>query len=172
MAFPKTLGLNEGSSFQAVSIGEIPTGHPSSFDARFGYCVVEPSLHRCIRLQFNPMEKAMSFPMPAAYGMYPPSAALNDVVHTLNHAGFVNEGICMMLSPSHPIANMVREAGLHDYDRQTNSVAAKLIGWLSEFGAVMIPTVGFFIRSQAFFKALVSGEDATVEGVQVAAAVA
>jgi hypothetical protein len=92
--------------------------------------------------------------------MYPPSASLNDVVHTLNHAGFVNEDICMMLSPSHPIASLVRDAGLHDYDRQANSIAAKLIGWLSEFGAVMIPTVGFFIRSQAFFKALVSGDDA------------
>jgi hypothetical protein len=102
----------------------------------------------------------MSFPTPAVYGMYPPSAALKDVVHTLNHAGFVNEDICMMLSPSHPIASLVRDAGLHDCDRHANSIAAKLIGWLSEFGAVMIPTVGFFIRSQAFFKALVSGEDA------------
>jgi len=84
----------------------------------------------------------MSFPTPAVYGMYPPSAALKDVVHTLNHAGFVNEDICMMLSPSHPIASLVRDAGLHDCDRQANSIAAKLI------------------RSQAFFKALVSGEDA------------
>ena len=55
---------------------------------------------------------------------------------------------------------MVREAGLHDSDRQTDSVAAKLIGWLSEFGAVMIPTVGFFIRSQNFFRALVCSDDA------------
>src|ERR1700722_7153416 len=109
---------------------------------------------------FNFTESIMAFPTAAAYGMYPPTTALNDVVHTLNHAGFVNEDICMMLSPSHPIAGMVREAGFHDSDRQTDSVAAKLIGWLSEFGAVMIPTVGFFIRSQNFFRALVCSDDA------------
>src|ERR1700722_562684 len=109
---------------------------------------------------FNFTESIMAFPTAAAYGMSPPTTALNDVVHTLNHAGFGNEDICMMLSPTHPIAGMVREAGLHECDRQASSVAAKLIGWLSEFGAVMIPSVGFFIRSQAFFHALLSGQDA------------
>ena len=29
-----------------------------------------------------------------------------------------------------------------------------MIAWFSELGAVVIPTVGFFIRSQAFFHAL------------------
>ena len=33
----------------------------------------------------------------AAYGMYSQDVALNDVVHTLNQAGFDNEDICMML---------------------------------------------------------------------------
>jgi hypothetical protein len=108
----------------------------------------------------NTIQTEFIMTTPAAYGIYPPSAALNDIVHTLYHAGFVNEDICMMLSPSHPIAGMVREAGFHDSDRQTDSVAAKLIGWLSEFGAVMIPTVGFFIRSQNFFRALVCSDDA------------
>ena len=102
----------------------------------------------------------MTFPTPAAYGIYSPTTALKEVVHTLNRAGFVNEDICMMLSPTHPIAGIVREAGLNEGDRQTSSVAAKLIGWLSEFGAVMIPSVGFFIRSQAFFHALLSDEEA------------
>jgi hypothetical protein len=102
----------------------------------------------------------MAFPTPAAYGIYSPAAALKDVVHTLNHAGFVKEDICMMLSPTHPIAGLVREAGLNQSDSRSDSVAAQLIGWLSEFGAVMIPTVGFFIRSQVFFHALLSSEDA------------
>lgn len=102
----------------------------------------------------------MSFPTPAAYGMYPHNAALNDVVLTLNQAGFVNEDICMMLSPTHPIAGLVREASFHNCERESGAVTAALIGWLSEFGAVMIPTVGFFIRSQAFFHALVSAQDA------------
>ena len=42
---------------------------------------------------------------PAAYGMYSHDVALKDVVHTLNQAGFENEDICMMLSPTHPIAH-------------------------------------------------------------------
>jgi hypothetical protein len=54
---------------------------------------------------------------------------------------------------------MVRAAGFRDSDREASSVSADLIGWLSEFGAVMIPTVGFFIRSQAYFRALLSAED-------------
>jgi hypothetical protein len=34
-----------------------------------------------------------------------------------------------------------------------------MIGWFSEFGAVVIPTVGFFIRSTAFFRALVTEQN-------------
>jgi hypothetical protein len=39
-------------------------------------------------------------------------------------------------------------------------VTAGLIGWLSEFGAVLIPTVGFFIRSQTFLHALMVAREA------------
>ncbi len=91
---------------------------------------------------------------PAAYGMYSHDVALNDVVHTLNQAGFENEDICMMLSPTHPIAALVRDASLFNSERESNAVTARLIGWLSGFGAVLIPTVGFFIKSQTFFHAL------------------
>ena len=96
---------------------------------------------------------------PAAYGMYAENVPLNDVVHTLNQAGFDNEDICMMLSPTHPIAHLVRDASLFNSEREANAATAGLIGWLSEFGAVMIPTVGFFIRSQAFFHALMVARD-------------
>ena len=91
---------------------------------------------------------------PAAYGMYSHDVALKDVVHTLNQAGFENEDICMMLSPTHPIASLVRDASLFNSERESNAVTAQLIGWLSGFGAVLIPTIGFFIKSQAFFHAL------------------
>ena len=91
---------------------------------------------------------------PAAYGMYSHDVALKDVVHTLNQAGFENEDICMMLSPTHPIASLVRDASLFNSERESNAITAQLIGWLSGFGAVLIPTVGFFIKSQAFFHAL------------------
>jgi len=96
----------------------------------------------------------MALNSPAAYAMYPQDIALNDVVHTLNQAGFKNEDICMMLSPTHPLSALVRDASLFNSKQKSSDVTAALIGWLSEFGAVMIPTVGFFIRSQAFFHAL------------------
>lgn len=90
----------------------------------------------------------------AAYGLYRQDVALPAIVRTLNDAGFGNEDICMMLSPTHPIATVVRDASF-DSERDANTKTASLIGWLSEFGAVVMPTIGFFIRSQAFYHALV-----------------
>ena len=94
----------------------------------------------------------------AAYGMYPDRIALNQVLKTLNQGGFSNEKICMMMSPVHPIASVVREAKVLGDNRQASAVTAGLIGWLSEFGAVVIPTVGFFVRSCEFFDAIVEGK--------------
>ena len=96
----------------------------------------------------------------AAYGIYSQDASLTDIVRDLNQAGFDNEDICMMLSPAHPIAAMVRDASLFNSEGGTSAVTAGLIGWLSEFGAVLIPTVGFFIRSQEFFHALMVAREA------------
>ena len=94
----------------------------------------------------------------AAYGIYSQDVSLTGIVRDLNQAGFESEDICMMLSPAHPIASMVRGARLFNSERETSAATAGLIGWLSEFGAVLIPTVGFFIRSQAFFHALMARE--------------
>lgn len=102
----------------------------------------------------------MSVNASAAYGVFPHSVALNEVLQSLNRGGFDKESICMMLPPTHPIATTVRDAGMHDTERETDRATAGLIGWLSEFGAVLIPTVGFFIRSQAFFHALMLRNDA------------
>jgi hypothetical protein len=96
----------------------------------------------------------------AAYGVYSKDVTLADIVRNLNQAGFENESICMMLSPEHPIAAIVRRASLFNDERESSAKVTKLIGWLSEFGAVMIPTVGFFIRSQTFFRALMVARDA------------
>jgi hypothetical protein len=90
----------------------------------------------------------------AAYGMYPRSVALPDVVCALNQAGFMNEDICMVLSPAHPDAAPVRDASIFDVRGGESAISARMIGWFSEFGAVIIPTVGFFIRSEPFFRAL------------------
>jgi hypothetical protein len=90
----------------------------------------------------------------AAYGMYPRNVALLEVVYALNRAGFENEDICMVLSPAHPAATVVRDAQILDAKPEESATSARMIGWFSEFGAVVIPTVGFFIRSRAFFHAL------------------
>lgn len=92
----------------------------------------------------------------AAYGIYSQDIAVAGIISTLNQAGFENEDICMMLSPTHPIASIVRDASLFSSDHDDDSTSAGMIGWLSAFGAVLIPTVGFFIRSQAFLHALMA----------------
>jgi len=97
----------------------------------------------------------------AAYGVYAQDVALQQVVQTLNQFGFDKEDICMMVSPRHPIATTVREANILNAEPETSAAAAGLIGWLMKFGAVMIPTVGLFIRSQAFLQALVVKKDSS-----------
>jgi hypothetical protein len=101
----------------------------------------------------------MSLNSAAAYGIYSHDAALTEIIRTLNEAGFNNEDICMMLSPSHPIASVVRDASLFSSERNDDVATAGMIGWLSAFGAVLIPTVGFFIRSQAFLHALMAARE-------------
>jgi hypothetical protein len=96
----------------------------------------------------------------AAYGVYTEDVPVTDVVHALNDAGFDNEDICLMLARSHPISMIVREASFRNADREASAVAAGLIEWLSEFGAVVIRTFGFFIRSQMFLHALVTTREA------------
>lgn len=97
----------------------------------------------------------MNINKPAAYGMYARDIALPDVVCALNKAGFENEDICMVLSPAHPDAAAVNEASTFGAAGSQSALGARMIGWFSELGAVVIPTIGFFIRSQTFFHALV-----------------
>jgi len=101
----------------------------------------------------------MSVNPPAAYGMFSHDAELHQVVRTLNQSGFDKEDICMMVSPMHPIARFVREANVLNAERKEGAFAEEFMGWLFEFGAVVIPTVGFFIRSQSFLHALVANGD-------------
>lgn len=95
----------------------------------------------------------------AAYGIYSQDAELTDIVRNLNQAGFENEDICMMLAPTHPIASVIRDASLFSSDRQDTADSAGVIAWLSAFGAVLIPSVGFFIRSRMFLHALMGARE-------------
>ena len=94
----------------------------------------------------------------AAYGFYPQTTGLQNVTKTLLHGGFDKENICMLLPAEHPIATVVRQASSHGVEGPANAEAAGLIGWLSQFGAVLIPKFGVFIRSQQFLRTLVTGD--------------
>jgi hypothetical protein len=100
----------------------------------------------------------MAFNIPAAYGVYSNDVALPEVVQILNQSGFSKEDICMMVSPRHPLATVVREANILEAERGTGATAAGMMAWLMKFGAVMIPRVGLFIRSKAFLEALMAKE--------------
>lgn len=95
----------------------------------------------------------------AAYGMYSRHVALPEVVCALNQAGFTNQDICMVLSPAHPDAAPIHDASTLNVSEPDTKLSARMIDWFSKFGAVVIPTVGFFIRSQAFFQALVTEQN-------------
>jgi len=94
----------------------------------------------------------------AAYGMYSRNVALPEVVGALNKAGFQNEDICMVLSPGHPDAEVFHGTTSADFST-ISTTSVRTIGWFSEFGAVVIPTVGVFIRSQSFFQALLNEQN-------------
>jgi hypothetical protein len=95
----------------------------------------------------------------AAYATYPEHAPLNKVLQTLRRAGIEKESVCLLLSPTHPIAATVRESSSRPFEREANTVTAGAMSWLCELGAVLIPTFGFFVRSRKFLRALVTNRD-------------
>ncbi|MGA8154031.1 MAG: hypothetical protein WB952_23980 [Terriglobales bacterium] len=88
-----------------------------------------------------------------AYGVYSQKVELQQVVETLNRAGFQNKDICVLLAPSHPLAGFARDHLLLSADGN-DGVSSRLIGWLLGLGAVVIPRTGYFIRSRDFLQAL------------------
>jgi hypothetical protein len=89
----------------------------------------------------------------AAYAVYDSeSLCVERALEALNQAGFQNEEICVLLAPQHPIAEIVKDAHLAPApDSAAN--AATLVEWLGRMGAVVIPGVGFFVRSKQFLQA-------------------
>ncbi len=91
----------------------------------------------------------------AAYGVFADRVPLNEVIQGLRQAGVAKERICLMLSPAHPITTLMGESSARVFDREASAKTAGLIGWLSEFGAAVVPRFGFFVRSPEFFRSLV-----------------
>jgi len=95
----------------------------------------------------------------AAYGMYSRNVALPEVVYALNKAGFTNQDICMVLSPAHPDAAALHDASVFNSQENDATLTARMIGWFSRFGAVVIPTVGLFVRSHAYLQAVLNEQN-------------
>lgn len=89
----------------------------------------------------------------AAYGIFPMEARLDEVVTSLNSAGFQSEDICMFLSPAHPIADGVRNLNAISSDPSPEGLE-RTVSWLSTFGGVVIPGVGFFVGSREYLHAI------------------
>lgn len=97
----------------------------------------------------------------AAYGVYCDAVEVAEVVRRLNKAGFDNEDILLMFAPTHPIAAVMRDASIFNVDREAGAVTAGWIGWLSRFGAVVIPSIGYFIRANTFLGPVTATRDAS-----------
>lgn len=94
----------------------------------------------------------------AAYGMYSRHVALPDVVSELNSAGFTKQDICMVLSPAHPDVAALHDSDAFSCKQSDRTISTRMIDWFSRFGAVVIPTVGLFIRSTVYFQAILSDQ--------------
>lgn len=125
----------------------------------FGYRLAVVGIVRLSSCDVGSGEPFMSATGTAAYGMYPRDVALPDVVCALRQAGFAKQDICMVLSPAHPDAAHLRDASLFELEDGNAGTCARMIAWYSEFGAVVIPTVGFFVRSPAFLQALTNEQN-------------
>jgi hypothetical protein len=93
----------------------------------------------------------------AAYGIYPMEASVQEIVASLHDAGCFAEDLCLLLTPSHPIAQAVRDAKISPASLNSDvTPASDLLQWLSRLGAVVIPGVAFFVGSRAFLRAVLA----------------
>jgi len=97
----------------------------------------------------------------AAYGIFPREAHLDQVLQSLHLAGFQKENICIFLTPTHPIAEKLKLQSMMigtSSDSSAEQRMTDVVAWLSQFGAVVIPGVGFFIGSREFLRALTQSD--------------
>lgn len=78
----------------------------------------------------------------------------DQVASSLNAAGFESVDICLFLPPAHPIADGVRNMKAAAATVSEQMVSKRTVSWLSTFGGVVIPDVGFFVGSREYLHAL------------------
>ncbi len=93
----------------------------------------------------------------AAYAIFSTETRLEDVLTSLNSAGFESEDICVFLSPRHPIADGVRNLKTADSFSAEVDIEGT-VSWLSSFGGVVIPGVGCFVGSREYLQALAQAD--------------
>jgi len=98
----------------------------------------------------------------AAYGIYPMEARIQAIIANLNEAGCPAEDVCMLMPPSHPMAQAVRDAKFSPMTLNSDALASELLQWLSRLGAVIIPGVAFFVGSRVFLRAVLAPCPATL----------
>lgn len=96
----------------------------------------------------------------AAYGFFPPDSQLENVFRALNHAGFENADLCVLLTSEHPIAERIRNWKAHvPHESFRDAAPERVIAWLATYGAVVISDVGIFVGSSDFLRALALPEE-------------
>jgi len=98
----------------------------------------------------------------AAYGIYPMEARVQEIIAQLNEVGCPAEDVCMLMAPSHPVAQAVRDAKFSPMTLHSDAPASELLQWLSRLGAVIIPGVAFFVGSRVFLRAVLAPCPATL----------
>jgi hypothetical protein len=79
---------------------------------------------------------------------------LDEVMSSLNAAGFESVDICVFLPPAHPISDGVRNMKDASADFSEEAGLQSTVSWLSTFGGVVIPGIGFFVGSREYPHAL------------------
>lgn len=110
------------------------------------------------------MSSVATQPSVAAYGLFPLAADLTQVVEALHAAGFPPADICLVVTPEHPISDAVREVRIGSAWVPSAAGFVDTVGWLSRFGAVVIPGVGFFVGSRSYLKALIGNANSAGSG--------
>ena len=93
----------------------------------------------------------------AAYGIFPIDARLDQIVSSLNAAGFETSSICVFLPPTHPVADEVRGAKSSSGELIGNHRYERMIAWLATLGGVVIPEVGFFVGARGYLHPVACG---------------
>jgi hypothetical protein len=103
----------------------------------------------------------MIFSTTAAYGIYPMEACIDQIVESLKNAGCRNEDVCVLLAPTHQVAQVIRNAKVTPKALNSDSPTSELLRWFARLGAVIIPGVAFFVSSRVFLRAVLAPCPAT-----------